>query len=316
VSGLVTLGETLALATSSTPGSLAHATTLDLGIGGAESNVAIGVRRLGGTATWIGRVGADSFGTRVVRELRAEGLDVRAVVDGDAPTALMVKERRTVEAGRVWYYRAASAGSRLGPDDVPPDTVRGADVVHLTGITPGLSASAHLAVHAAVDLAAEAGVPVSFDVNHRRGVWGTRHAAPVYRELAAAAAVVLAGDDEARLLTGSSATDPDALLEALAATTDGDVVLKLGAEGCLASIAGARLHVPAVPISVVDTVGAGDAFVAGYLAELVAGRPTEQRLDTAVRCGALACMSTGDWEGLPSRADLALLRGGGEQVQR
>jgi 2-dehydro-3-deoxygluconokinase len=227
----------------------------------------------------------------------------------------MVKERRTAEAGRVWYYRAASAGSRLSPADLPADVVRAAGVLHVTGITPGLSESALAATRAAVALAVDAGVPVSFDVNHRAGVWGSRDPAPVYAELARAAAVVFAGEDEARLLTGSAATDPDDLLDALEGKAGGDVVLKLGADGCLARIGGRRWQVPAVPVTVVDTVGAGDAFVAGYLAELLRGLPPADRLATAVRCGALACAGHGDWEGLPTRADLALLTPG-ESVTR
>jgi 2-dehydro-3-deoxygluconokinase len=315
MTGLLTFGETLALASSSTPGPLAQAGTLDLGIGGAESNVAIGVRRLGGRATWVGRIGSDSFGARVLRELRAEDLVVRAVVDAGAPTALMVKERRTAEAGRVWYYRAGSAGSRLAPADLPDDLVSAARVLHLTGITPGLSESALATTRAAVAAATASGVPVSFDVNHRAAVWRGRDPAPVYAELAGAAAVVFAGEDEARLLTGSASTDAAALLDALATASGGDAVLKLGAAGCLAIIDGVRLQVPAIRVTVVDTVGAGDAFVAGYLAELLLDRPADVRLATAVRCGALACASSGDWEGLPTREDLSLLDGG-EPVTR
>ncbi|WKN48743.1 sugar kinase [Nocardioides sp. Arc9.136] len=312
-SSVVTLGETMALASSST--ALPHAAALELGIGGAESNVAIGVRRLGAAATWVGRVGDDPLGARVLRELRAEGVDLAAVRDPDAPTGLMVKERRSAVSSSVWYYRAGSAGSRLSPADLPPGLVAGADVLHLTGITPGLSASAAAAVDAALAEAVAAGVPVSFDVNHRDGVWRGRDPRASYASLARAASVVFAGEDETRLLTGTSATDPADLLDALAEASGGDAVLKLGERGCAAVVGGERLVVPAVAVPVVDTVGAGDAFVAGYLADLVAGLPAADRLRTAVRCGAFACTSPGDWEGLPTRDDLGLLDGG-EAVRR
>lgn len=297
--GLVTLGETMALVAS---GPLAHVTTASVGIGGAESNVAIGVRRLGGDAAWIGRIGDDSFGARVLRELRAEGVGVHGTLDRHAPTGLMVKESRRPGMSRVWYYRAGSAGSRLCPDDLPRELVAGARILHVTGITAGLGTAALAAVREAIELAGDA--TVSFDVNHRPAVWQGRDAAPVYRELALMAGVVFAGEDEARLLTGSDAKDPRDLAAALAGATAGDVVLKRGADGCLAVIAGRTYDVPAVPVEVVDTVGAGDAFVAGYLAELLAGRPAPERLLTAVRCGALACLAVGDWEGLPTRRDL------------
>jgi 2-dehydro-3-deoxygluconokinase len=251
----------------------------------------------------------------VVRELRAEDLDVRAVVDAEAPTALMIKERRTADAATVWYYRTGSAGSRLSPDDLPDELVSAASALHVTGITPGLSSSVLAATRRAMATATAAGVPISFDVNHRVAVWRGRDPVPVYAELARAAAVVFAGEDEARLLTGSDTDDPDELLAVLDAAVGGDAVLKLGADGCLASSGGVRRRVPAVRVTVVDTVGAGDAFVAGYLAELLLGRADDERLATAVRCGALACASSGDWEGLPTRDDLSLLDGG-ESVKR
>ena len=128
MAGLLTVGETLALGVPPTIGSLTQAPSLRLGIGGAESNVAIGVVRLGGSATWVGRVGADALGERVRRELRAEGVVAYAIEDPSAPTALMLKERRTAATARVWYYRAGSAGSRLAPDDVPPGLVADAEL--------------------------------------------------------------------------------------------------------------------------------------------------------------------------------------------
>nr|BFE80362.1 hypothetical protein GCM10020093_029630 [Planobispora longispora] len=113
---LVTLGETMALFTARRVGALRHARDFDLGVGGAESNVAIGVTRLGLRAAWIGRVGADEFGELVRSTLAGEHVDVsRAVVDPDAPTGLMVKGRRTADLVDVRYYRSASAAPGSAP---------------------------------------------------------------------------------------------------------------------------------------------------------------------------------------------------------
>ncbi|WP_210506983.1 sugar kinase [Naasia sp. SYSU D00057] len=303
--GLVTLGETMALFRPTGIGSLAHESEFRLAIGGAESNVAIGVARLGGTAAWIGRVGADSLGERVSRELRAERVDARVVVDGGARTGLMIKERRTPDHTGVLYYRAGSAGSRISPDDLDGALIRAAGVLHITGITPALSTSAAGAVFAAVDLADEAGVPVSFDVNHRATLWSAAEAVPVYQELARRADLVFAGEDEAAMLVGNG--PPADLAARIAALGPGQVLIKRGAEGCFALIDGVAHEVAARTVSVVDTVGAGDAFVAGYLAELLAGEPAAARLATAVAAGAFACLGPGDWESLPRRADLAML---------
>ncbi|MEO5921500.1 MAG: sugar kinase [Pseudolysinimonas sp.] len=312
---VVTLGETMGLLRAEEIGSLAHIDRLRLGIGGAESNVAIALARLGCEVTWLGRVGTDGLGDRVVRELRAEGVEVAAVRDGDAPTGLMLKERRTAETTRVLYYRSGSAGSRLSASDLPAARIADAAVLHVTGITPALSASASDAVLAAVRVATDAGVPVSFDVNHRSTLWRDRDPLNTYREIAASSSIVFAGLDEARLLVGQDLDAADAA-RAIAELGPAQVVIKLGALGCVALIDGALHEVPAVAVNAVDTVGAGDAFVAGYLAELVAGLPAAARLATAVTVGAFACLHPGDWEGLPRRDELGLLDSSTDPVIR
>lgn len=304
--GVITLGETMALLTSDGVGPLPHARSLGVGIGGAESNVAIGLKRLGVPAAWIGRVGDDSLGQLIERELRAEGLDVRCTRDGSAPTGLMIKERRTPTAIRVSYYRNDSAGSRLCREDIPSDLFARARLLHLTGITPALSASASDAVQYAIDCARSAGAAVSFDLNYRSSLWSTDAARPVYLDLIAQCDVVFAGVDEAAIVVEDD-DDPLLLADRLVQLGAGQAVIKLGASGCVALVDGEKYHQPAVPIHPVDTVGAGDAFVAGYLAELLAGKPVPQRLVTAVRTGAFACLVPGDWEGLPSRSELPLL---------
>jgi 2-dehydro-3-deoxygluconokinase len=304
--GLVTLGETMASFAGAGIGPLKHQPTMHLHVGGAESNVAISVSRLGGHATWIGRVGDDELGDLVLTALRGEAVDVRhAVRDVGAPTGLMVKSRRTSTVGRVAYYRRGSAGSRLEPSDLPVDTLRAAGVLHVTGITPALSPSARAATFAAVEEARAAGVPVSLDVNHRAALWSADEAGPVLADLAARVDVLFAGDDESGLLGATG--EPEAVVKALAALGPAQVVLKLGARGALAAVDGDLLQVPAFPVVVVDSVGAGDAFVGGYLAELLLGADPLTRLRTAAACGAFAVTVPGDWEGLPTRRDLQLL---------
>jgi 2-dehydro-3-deoxygluconokinase len=304
--GLVTLGETMASFAATGIGPLKHQPTMHLHVGGAESNVAIALTRLGGHATWIGRVGDDELGELVLTALRGEGVDVRhAVRDAGAPTGLMVMSRRTSTAGRVAYYRRGSAGSRLEPGDLPVDALRAGGVLHVTGITPALSPSARAATFAAVEEARAAGVPVSLDVNHRAALWSADEAGPVLTELAARVDVLFAGDDEAGLLGATG--DPETVVKALASLGPGQVVLKLGARGALASVDGELVPVPPFPVAVVDAVGAGDAFVGGYLAELLLGADPLTRLRTASACGAFAVTVPGDWEGLPTRRDLQLL---------
>ncbi|WP_214400931.1 sugar kinase [Pseudonocardia lacus] len=310
MSGVVTLGETMALLTP--PGRLVAGSSLVVGIGGAESNVAIGLARLGAVATWISRVGDDDLGRAVVREIRAEGVRVVADVDADAPTGLMLKEMRGGRPHRVRYYRAGSAASRLSPAhvDAVAGEIRAARVLHLTGITAALGPGPRAAVLHAAAIARDAGVLVSVDVNHRRTLWTDDAARPALAELVAAVDLVFAGPDEAALVLGRDPGPADAatgasLAAGLAGLGPATAVVKLGELGAVAVGGGAPVHAPTRPIDVVDAVGAGDAFVAGYLAELVEGHPVERCLATGNAAGGAVCGVPGDWEGLPTRAELA-----------
>ena len=308
---VVTLGETMALARTTEIGSLRHAASLALGIGGAESNVAVGLQRLGITTSWLGRVGDDPLGERIVRELRGEGLDVRAIVDDGAPTGLMLKERPSAASTAVHYYRRGSAGSRLTTADVPDGWIEGADLLHVTGITPLLSDGAHAAIVAAVERAHAAGVPVSFDVNYRSALASPEVAGPILRGVAERATLVFGGADELALLGA------DAEGGLLAAGVE-QVIVKRGPEGAAVVTRTGVTQSPGFVIDPLDTVGAGDAFVAGYLSAFLEGRDTADALLRANACGAMACLVPGDWEAAPTRRELEqfLRGGGGDPVRR
>jgi 2-dehydro-3-deoxygluconokinase len=306
--GLVTLGETMGLLVATEPGPLHRVTTLRLGMAGAESNVAIGIRRLGVDATWIGRLGTDEIGDLIERELRAEDLRIMARRES-APTGLMLKTLRTSDLVRVTYYRAASAGSRLSPDDIDEEVVARAAVLHVTGITPALGPGPAAAVRAAIESARAHDVIVSLDVNYRAALWAPDVAAPALRDLARQADVLFASEDEALLLAGAEGAgkDPVDLARQLATYGAPQVVIKRGRHGCVALIEEQAHQCAALPVRAVDPVGAGDAFVAGYLADLITGQPPATRLATANATGAFAVTVSGDWEGLPRRAELPLL---------
>ncbi|MEO9014422.1 MAG: sugar kinase [Terrimesophilobacter sp.] len=312
--GVVTLGETMALVASTSFGPLQHTRTMNLGIGGSESNMAIALSRLGTPVTWIGKVGADSLGDLVVREIGAEGVRVVAPRDAEAPTALMVKEYRTSVDTHVWYYRKNNAGSRLRTDEVDPDLIRNAALLHVTGISPALSDTMAHTVDEAIRIAKEAGTIVSFDLNFRGKLWSRETARETYLRLIPLADIVFAGDDEAAIAVGAADT-PLELAHRLVDAGAGQAIVKLGARGAVAVVDGIDYERAAIKVPAIDTVGAGDAFVAGYLADLLLGADVPTRLTTAVTVGAYACLTTGDWEGTPRRHELALL-GGAEPVSR
>lgn len=312
---VVTFGETMALVRATEIGSLRHAHAMALGIGGAETNVAIGLARLGVPVSWLGRVGDDSLGERVAREIRAEGVDVRAVVDADAATGLMVKERPSASSTAVHYYRAASAGSRVSPSDLPDRWIEDAALLHVTGITPLLSSTARAAVLAAVDRARAAGVRVSFDINYRSALASATVAGPVLREIAERADIVFGGADEfAILYPEASPAEAAALLRDAGCAT---IVLKQGPAGATVFAGDAAVESPGFPIEAIDTVGAGDAFVAGYLSGLLGGLDLAETLRRANACGAMACLVPGDWEAAPTGRELTrFLAGDADPVRR
>jgi sugar/nucleoside kinase (ribokinase family) len=289
---VTTAGEAMACLAAPQPGPLALGGSLTLTVAGAESNVAIALARLGHEVAWIGRLGDDELGELVLRTLRGEGVDVgRVRRDGEAPTGLMVKERRLGTRTRVHYYRAGSAGSRLAPADVEGD----ADVVHLTGITPALGPGPR----AAVETLAERATTLSFDVNFRARLWASPAAArEALTPLARRARIVFADAGELELVGGAGA-----LLEAGVEV----VVVKRGAGGAEAVTRERTVRSAAPAVTAVDTVGAGDALCAGFLSGRLDGLPVDAALDRAVRVAAFAVASAGDWEGLPRRAELALL---------
>lgn len=328
-SRVLTLGETMGLLTGGRIGSLAHVSEMYVGIGGAETNVAVSLSRLGVPVTWVGRVGEDSLGRRVVREIRGEGVEVRAHLDPDSATGLMLKELTGPGTARVYYYRAGSAGSRLAATDVPAGLVESAGLVHLTGITPLLSDSAREACLSVVRRARAAGVRVSFDVNYRSTLAPAHVAAEVLGELVAEADLVFGSPDELAyvipggvgnslapgLLPGTE--EVDALARALDPTGAREIVVKRGADGASAYTDGTALHAPGHRVDVVDTVGAGDAFVAGYLSGDIQGWSIKEKLLRANACGAVMCTMPGDWEAAPTPAELdAFLAAGDDPVQR
>ena len=314
---LLTFGESMVSLRSTGP--LSAGGSLGMHVAGAESNVAVGVARLGHNVTWVGVVGADPHGEYIVRQLRAEGIGLQHRVDAARSTGVMFLEQRTADVTRAFYYRAGSAGSTLGREDLDGALTAGARILHLTGITAALSPDARKAVEYAAERAAAEGMEVSLDVNYRSKLWSREEARAVLTPLARHASIVIASDDELGLVADAVGADaetshPDAgagAEAAMAAELLGrgvrEVVVKRGADGAGVHTADGRWEAPAVPVTGIDTVGAGDAFTAGYLSALLDGADVAGRLHRGVLAGAFAVSTAGDWEGLPARAELALL---------
>jgi 2-dehydro-3-deoxygluconokinase len=311
----VTFGERMGVLAADELGPLRNGHRMVLGMAGSESNVAIGVRRLGHSVAWAGRVGADPIGRLVLRELRAEDVDVsHATTDDAAPTGFMLKIRRTTATTEVVYSRRDSAGSRLSRADLDTNLIAGARMLHVTGITMALSESARDCVLAAVEIARAHGVRVSLDVNHRTTLWTDADARTALLDVVARCDFVFASEHEAALLVG--ALDPSDAAQAVAKLGPRHAIVKRGELGYVACIDGQPYSGAALSVPVADPVGAGDAFVAGYLASWLEGQDPADTLRTANRAGAFVVAVSGDWEGLPTRAELAAFGGGSDPVTR
>ncbi|WP_329074708.1 sugar kinase [Streptomyces niveus] len=262
---VVCIGETMAALAPDPVAPLDTAELLRLDIAGAESNVAMYLADHGVPARWVSALGDDPFGRRVRERIAASGVDVSGVrTDPARPTGLLVKNPGTDSTG-VHYYRTGSAASALGPPALDDPAVRDAALVHLTGITPALSASCRALVDRA--LRPERPYAVSFDVNHRPALWGDEPAAEILLPLAARADLVLVGLDEAQVLWGPALTSADAVRALLPQPRV--LVVKDGARAATAYVGQGTYTVPAPKVRVVEPVGAGDAFAGGFLAGLL-----------------------------------------------
>ncbi|NBD27304.1 sugar kinase [Paenibacillus glycinis] len=319
---VVTLGESMVLLQPLADGPLASAPLFTRSIAGAESNLAIGLSRLGMRVRWISRLGDDPFGDLIQSTLAGEGIDVSlAERDANAPTSVYFKEFKGYGDPNVYYYRRGSAVSKWTPEHVRPDWFDSARHLHVTGITPALGAGTADAIRAAMRQARESGLTVSFDPNLRRKLWSEDEARRTLLSLIPLCDVFMPGIEEAEFLAGAMEEEAyGAHFLGLGAQT---VALKLGEEGSAGFTSGTAVRAKGHAVNrVVDTVGAGDAFAAGFLSSWLNGAAADEetRLGDALAranlMGALAVQYKGDWEGLPKLRELERMLAGRQSATR
>ncbi len=299
---VVTFGETMGLLTAEDSRGLEYAAQLRKSFGGAESNLAIGIARLGHSVGWCGRLGNDSLGHMIQKAIRGEGVDVsRSILSDSEPTGLMLRENVSGKAS-VHYYRKFSAASRMQPEDLDADYIAGARILHVTGITAAISPSGLSTVKRAMQIAREAGVKVSFDPNLRLKLWSIEEARPVLLDLAEHCDYFLPGLDELALLYETS--DDAQIFERLRKLQAISIV-KGGPDLTYVVEQDQLLEVPYFKAEqVLDTVGAGDGFCAGFLTGLLRGYSNEEAVRLGNLNGSLVIQAVGDWEALPTHAQV------------
>lgn len=299
-------GEAMLLLMADRPGPIEHARSFVKQTAGAETNVAIGLARLGLRVGWASRLGRDSMARYLLSSLEAEGVDCSKVVCDPAQRTGFMFKSRVMDGSdpQIEYHRSGSAASRMGPDDVDEVWLSAARHLHATGVFAALSPSTLDAAHKSIDVMRTAGGTVSFDPNLRPALWASaQQMRDEINRLARRADWVMPGLEEGRLLTGQAT--PEAIAAFYRGAGAKLVVLKLGADGAYFDGSGATGYVPAAPVSkVVDTVGAGDGFAVGLISALLEAKPLMQAVERGAWIGARAVESLGDTEGLPTRATL------------
>jgi 2-dehydro-3-deoxygluconokinase len=313
---VVTFGETMALFAPRETGPLRYVADFRLKLGGTESNFAIALARLGISAGWFSRLGDDELGRFIAHHVRGEGVDLsRVIVDPEAPTGLYLKEISAVGDTTVYYYRRGSAASRLSPQDLDRDYLAGARWLHVTGITPALSESCREAVIVAVERARASGLEVSFDPNLRLKLWTVERAREVLFPILRRCTVLLGGMEELSLLL--DVQEADAAADWALGQGVEIAAIKLGADGALVATAAERRTVAPFRIPrVVDTVGAGDGFDAGFVAGRLLGRDPWQAAELGNAVGAHALMVEGDYEGYPTMHEAEAFLAGRARIGR
>jgi len=312
---VITIGESLVAFIPNSNTKLRYVNQFGKVVVGAESNVAVALAKLGYKSGWISKVGNDEFGQYMIREVRAEGVDTSAVVVSDeGPTAIMFKQFSNSIDTSVFYYRKQSAASFMDINSIDWEYLKDTKVIHISGITSIISKSCQEMVEQVFAFAKKENILISFDPNIRLKLVSREDAKRILGPLLLQADIALLGEDEGRILLGID--DPVEIANTLLSRGCKAVGVKRGSDGAYVANADEGMFVPPYPIKVVDTIGAGDAFNAGFLAGLLEKHPIKTCGEMGSLLGALAVSSHGDVEGLPDGKTFQQIINHKEEIHR
>lgn len=305
---IFTLGDALITFNPSETGPLRYVPSFTRKVGGAELNFAIGCARLGMDTKWVSRLGGDEFGRVIYNFARGEGVDMTDVeFVENYPTSLNFKEIRQDGSGKTFYYRYQSPILTLEPEAITEKMFEGVNLIHLTGVFLAIDPKNLEIVKKVLEIASEKEIMVSFDPNIRLKLWTLEQAKAAYTEILPSVDILLTGLDEIEMINGDAS---DQALEMFAERFDIEqLVIKDGGNGSRLYQKGTWYSKAAFKVTVVDTVGAGDGFDAGFIYAVLHGYSAEDALEFANGSGALVTTVSGDNEGLPYLQEvLAMVR--------
>ena len=320
---VITFGETMIRLAAPMDQRFEQATALDFKIGGTESNVMVAMARLGFRVAWVSRLTDNALGRKMAREIGYHGVDTSHVIwtDTDRVGTYFIEFGRPPRGIQVIYDRADSAVSKLTPEMMDWTLLDRARILHLTGITPGLSESCRQTVARAIEEAGRRGVTVSFDVNYRAKVWSPQRACEVLSPLCAKVDILICADSDAEIIFGIERTPGEecpgeSVARGLAARFGASTVMTtVGAEGAALLHEGVLHHQPATPITPVDRVGAGDAYAAGLLWGYLEG-DTPRGLLYGDACASLKFSIPGDFALISRDEVMEVIEGRGKSIDR
>lgn len=318
---VLTFGEALLVFVPESAGPLADAQDFTLHVAGAELNTAVGLGRLEVPVAFGGAVGLDALGDKVVKTLRAEGVDTSVLERTDAvESPLFVKERVGLPLQtHVYYYRSGSPMAKgYWSGDPIVAALSGQDIgwVHTTGITWAVGDASRATARRVLEQSRHVGATISFDINMRLKMGGVEQWREILTDGARMADWMFLSHEEAELLLEENrVADVERILRSQGFAGHG-VIIKSGERGAEVSVDGATESVSAWPAVVLDTVGAGDGFNAGWIAGMLRRYSTTEALRLAALVGAYAVTVAGDFDGYPTWSQAAKdLEGGSRKLR-
>ncbi|MEM2094204.1 MAG: sugar kinase [Candidatus Bathyarchaeia archaeon] len=299
----VSFGEPMVEFNARIEGRLRDVELFERGFGGDTSNMAIALTRLGHSCGYITKVGADEFGASLINLWSRENVDIsHVIVEKKGFTGIYFVARMTNGSHEFTYYRRGSAASHFSPEDLDMEYINRAKVFHTSGITQAISVSCRRAVERVLDELDRTRVLVSYDPNLRLRLWSLPLARRIILRTIARSDIVFPSFDDAKALLKERT--PEDLAKRMLELGCRLVAMKMGSEGCIVAERSEIVKVPAFPVKVVDTTGAGDAFDAGFIASILEGKNSRDSAIFANAVAALKCQGKGAVISQPKRSDV------------
>ncbi len=301
-SDIITIGEPLIEFSAAKEGCLNNSSIFYQSFGGDTSNFSVSAARCGAKVGYVTSIGADPFGEALLNLWENEGIDVTHVKQESNYKTGVYFISRNSGSHQFTYYRANSAASRMTPEILPQDDIRQTKILHLSGITQGISSSACETNAKAIAIARESDTLITYDPNLRTDLWPIEKARAIIHNTVSYTDILMPSYEDARMLTALN--NPEEICNVYLKMGAKIVILKMGQEGALLADGGKMEYFSPHPVDQVDSSGAGDTFCGAFAAEFVTGSPIEKCVQFAGIAAAISTKGIGCIAKIPRREDI------------